>query len=270
MSSVPNDLRVNDLSDLRQTAATAARVAGQVLLDWRGRFGVREKNRHDFVTDADIAAQQAIADTIAARFVDHAFLGEESPRHDPPRDDQFCWIVDPLDGTTNYVHGFPAWCVSIAVCRGQLPLAAAIFDPLRDELFTAAAGLGAALNGATIAASDCQVVAESLVATSLPATVTPTSPDLLDLITVATLCRGVRRLGSAALNLAYVASGRIDAFCAAQTHPWDVAAGVLLVREAGGIVTGRQGQDFRLYDPHLCAASTQSLHAELIALLAAG
>ncbi len=269
MDDYPNTLRANDLSELRQTARTAARVGGEVLLSWRGRFEVREKNRHDLVTDADIAAQRAIAETIAARFPEHQLLGEESADHTRPTDNEYCWIVDPLDGTTNYVHGFPAWCVSVAVCRGNTVLAGAIFDPIARELFSAAVGQGADLDGQSMSVSECTNAANALVASSLPATVWHDSPDLRNLVALATTCRGVRRTGSAALNLAYVASGRLDAFTAAQIFPWDAAAGVLLVTEAGGIVTGVGGEPFALYNPHFRATSTQSLHAELGELLVA-
>ncbi len=267
MTDSPNILHGNELRGLRQTAKAAAIVAGEVLISWRGRFSVREKNRHDLVTDADVDAQRAVAQTIALRYPDHALLGEESDHHLRPGENEYCWIVDPLDGTTNYVHGFPAWCVSVAVCLGNTLLAAAIFDPVKNELFTAAIGQGADLDGQPLRVSDCESVANALVASSLPATVRHDSPDLRSLVALATTCRGVRRTGSAALNLAYVASGRLDAFTAAQIFPWDVAAGVLLVSEAGGVVTGVRGEPFELYNPHFRAASTPSLHAELGELL---
>ena len=147
----------------------------------------------------------------------------------------------------------PAWCVSIGVALGGEILAGAVYDPLKDELFTAAAGQGARLGDEPLAVSGCRRIDQALVSTSLPNTVAAGSPDLRTMLELSVQAQAMRRLGSAALNLAYLASGRIDAFSAAETHPWDVAAGLLLVREAGGVVTGIGGQPFELFDPHfLC------------------
>jgi myo-inositol-1(or 4)-monophosphatase len=177
------------------------------------------------------------------------------------------WIVDPLDGTTNYLHAYPHYAVSVALARGREVLAGVIYDPLRDECFSAALGCGAWRNGVRLQTSAVIEPAAALVAISLPARVPRNSPDLADFIEAAQVCQGVRRSGSAALNLAYVASGVCDAFWATHIHPWDMAAGVLLVREAGGIVTGRNGRDFDLWNPHFMAASRCELQAALLAAL---
>jgi myo-inositol-1(or 4)-monophosphatase len=259
----------HDLADeLRQVAETAARAGGQELLQWRGRFQTRQKNVCDFVTDADLASQLAIQNVIAAAFPDHTFIGEEQPPEIfASRDDQFSWIVDPLDGTTNYVHNYPCYAVSVAVARGRELLAGAIFDPVANTMYAASAGKGAWGNGSRLAVSEVARAGDALVAVSLPARVDRNSPDLLDFIEATQSCQGVRRSGSAALNLASVASGSIDAFWASHIHPWDVAAGVLLVRESGGMVTGRRGEEFDLWKPHFLATAGEALHRNLLSVL---
>jgi myo-inositol-1(or 4)-monophosphatase len=256
------------VDELRQVGEAAARAGGRELLQWRGRFQTREKGVCDYVTDADLASQAAIREVIAARFPDHAFIGEEQPPDvftGPP--DQFSWIVDPLDGTTNYVHNYPCYAVSVAVARGRELLAGVIYDPVADTMYAASAGQGAWCNGSRLEVSDIAQAADALVAVSLPARVDRSSPDLLDFIEATQSCQGVRRSGSAALNLANVASGTIDAFWASHIHPWDVAAGVLLVREAGGTVTGRGGEEFDLWNPHFLASAGQELHRHLLSVL---
>jgi myo-inositol-1(or 4)-monophosphatase len=264
------DLTVTDenLDNFLETCEAAARAGGDQLRAWRGRFRTREKGACDFVTDADVASQKAIQEVIASRFPDHAFVGEEQPSSAfLPCSNPFAWIVDPLDGTTNYVHNYPNYAVSVAIARGQEILAGVIFDPLRDQCFTAAVGRGAWCNSERIHASATNRLGESLVGVSLPARVERHSPDLHDFIEIVQLCQAIRRSGSAALNLAHVANGFLDAFWATKIHPWDVAAGVLLIREAGGIVTARSGTKFDLWNPHFVAAATATLHTELLAAL---
>jgi myo-inositol-1(or 4)-monophosphatase len=259
---------MEDVGELLRTCEDAAHAGGRELLAWRGRFGVREKGATDFVTDADLASQEAVRRVIHSRFPDHAFVGEEhAPEEMPESDDVLRWVVDPLDGTTNYVHGYPHYAVSVAVARGSDVLAGVVFDPVADKCFSAAAGGGAWCDGARLQVSGTSRVGEALVAVSLPARVRRDATDLLDFVEAVQVCRGVRRSGSAALNLAYVASGALDAFWAAHIHPWDVAAGVLLVREAGGMVSGRDGGEFQLWAPHFVAASTDVLRRDLISVL---
>jgi myo-inositol-1(or 4)-monophosphatase len=253
------------IADLLQTCEQAARAGGRELASWRGRFQQREKGVADYVTDADLASQAAIRKVIAARFPDHGFIGEEQPPDAfPDRDDQVNWIVDPLDGTTNYIHDYPCYAVSVAVARGAALLSGVIYDPVHDKCFAASTGRGAWCNGEELTASPVANLNDALVATSLPARVSRTSADLLDFIEATQVCQGVRRTGSAALNLAHVASGAFDAFWASHIHPWDVAAGVLLVREAGGIVTARDGTAFNLWRPDFLAAATPELHERLL------
>jgi myo-inositol-1(or 4)-monophosphatase len=157
----------------------------------------------------------------------------------------------------------------VAVARNRELLAGVIYDPLKDECFAAEQGRGAWCNGKTIHTSDVTKVGEALLAVSLPARVQGDSPDLADFVRVAQVCQAVRRSGSAALNLAYVACGRLDGFWATHIHPWDVAAGVLLVREASGLVTGRDGAEFDLWNPHFVSAAGTELHCELLIVLGA-
>ena len=256
------------LNDWLETCEAAARAGGEQLRAWRGRFQTREKGVCDLVTDADVASQKAIQEVIASRFPEHAFVGEEQAiKSFSHQGDQLVWVVDPLDGTTNYVHGYPNYAVSVALARGSELLVGVIYDPLHDQCFTAAAGRGAWCNGVRLRVSTTTKLADSLLAVSLPARVARDSPDLLDFIEIVQHCQGIRRSGSAALNLAHVADGSLDAFWATHIQPWDVAAGVLLIREAGGIVSARDGSEFDLWNPHFAAASSQPLQGELLAAL---
>ena len=243
------------VEQLLVTCEKAAAAGAAELLSWRGRFSAREKSARDLVTDADLASQQAIRAVIQADFEGHGFLGEEAP--DPAQLDRpYCWIVDPLDGTTNYVHDYPCFAVSVAVAeRGEL-VAGVVLDPLRQECFRAAKGLGSQLNGQNVATSSTSEIENSLVAVSFPPDLQAESPDLRAFLEVATRCQAVRRTGSAALNLAYVACGRLDAHWAYFIHPWDSAAGVLLVREAGGVATASDGGDYLLSNGDYAVSAT--------------
>lgn len=251
---------------LLATCDEAVRAGGQQLLAWRGRFSAREKAARDLVTDADLASQEAIRKVILGAFPDHGFLGEESPDlQELSR--PVCWIVDPLDGTTNYVHDFPFYAVSVAVAlEGQLT-AGAIYDPLREELFLAAAGRGATLNGKAFRPSSAVELEEALLAVSFPAKMSLEMPDVKAFLQAAPQCRGVRRTGSAALNLAYVACGRLDAHWAFEINPWDSAAGVLLVQEAGGVATSSLGEDYNLSSGDYLTAATPELHHRLLSIM---
>jgi myo-inositol-1(or 4)-monophosphatase len=228
----------------------AARAGGRVLLDWVGRFGVANKGPRDLVTEADVASQREIRRILLDAFPDHGFIGEESlPEHagEVPSEASgdngrgvasLHWHVDPLDGTSNYVHGFPAWCVSVALARGDEILVATVFDPVRGECFTARSGGGAHLDGRPIAVSRTAALADALVALSFPPHVTVDSTAVTDFLAVVPHVHSARRTGSTALNLAWLACGRLDAFWVRKIASWDVAAGLLLVREAGGCLAG--------------------------------
>jgi myo-inositol-1(or 4)-monophosphatase len=246
------------LADFLATCEEAARAGGAILLDWVGRFGVRDKGRSDPVTDADYASQEAIRRIVLGRFPNHAFIGEEQPGGVLPAQD-YCWVVDPLDGTMNYVHGVPHYCVSVALVKGDEILAGAIYDPRADECFRAARGEGAWLNGQRIKTSGAERLGDALAVASFSTTVSATSPEIKQFIAAVMNCQGIRRTGSAALNLSYVASGRFDAFWALSTQSWDVAAGVLIVEEAGGVVTDIDGKPFTLKKPHPVASASRPL-----------
>jgi myo-inositol-1(or 4)-monophosphatase len=246
-------------------AKEAARRGAAVLEEWRRHFSVREKARFDLVTDADLASQKAIQQCLASRFPEHGFLGEEdkSSQTRPGPDAPPTWIVDPLDGTTNYVHDCPLYCVSIGLqVAGEL-VVGVVLDPVRNELFAAAHGQGAWLGERRLHTSRAAQLAEALLATGFP-------PDLrgqemtLDWWRHFSLrTRSLRRTGSTALNLAYVAAGRFDGYWAFDNHVWDVAGGVVLVREAGGVVTNVDGSPYDPYTPD-ALASNGPLHAVLV------
>jgi myo-inositol-1(or 4)-monophosphatase len=230
----------------------------------------REKGPRDLVTDADLASQKAIREVLLDAFPEHDFLGEESeegggePGHARP----YRWIVDPLDGTANYVHGMRGFSVSIGLeYRGQM-LVGVVYDPVSEECFTAGSGAGAWLNGQSIQASSCDRLSRALVAVSFSARVERDSPQIRRFIEVVTECQSLRRMGSAALNLSYMACGRLDGYFATSLKTWDVAAGVLIAREAGVRVSSVDGSPFDLTRPWLAAAATKPLHEQLLRVLA--
>ena len=243
----------------------AARAGGQALLEWIGRFEVREKGPSDLVTEADLASQEAIRHVLQSAFPSHGFISEESDGVNTGA--EYCWVVDPLDGTTNYVHQISHYAVSVALLQHGRPLVGIIFDPVQEELFSAARGQGAYLNGRPIGTTGVSELAQALVAASFSARVPAGSPEIDQFVAALLRCQAIRRTGSAALNLAYVASGRFDAFWAMSTKAWDVAAGVLLVEEAGGVVTLLNGDLFDLRVPHPVASANNRLHAQILKLL---
>jgi myo-inositol-1(or 4)-monophosphatase len=261
----------------------AARAGGAVLRDWLGRFAVNLKSARDFVTEADYASQREVRRLLAAAFPADGFVGEEAdlgvgqpPSGQPGHAGSGRrWIVDPLDGTTNYVHGFPAYCVSVALADGDDLLAGAIYDPVRDECFTAAKGRGAWLDGKPLRTPRITAPGDAIAAVSFPPHVTSESPSVADFLAVMPHVHAIRRTGSTALNLAYLACGRMHVFWARQIACWDAAAGLLIVREAGGAVgpfptaaaDGTRG-GIRLDDPAFLAASTPELLAAVGAMLA--
>lgn len=253
-----------------QGAVEAARIGGQILLDWTGQFSVREKSRANLVTDADLASQAAILQHLKGLFPDHGFLGEENLnlRTAGTSESETFWIIDPLDGTSNYVHGFPYFAVSIGLySHGDLQ-AAAIFDPTRNDMFAAARGLGATLNGKPISTSQQEDIERAMGVASLPITPSPDHPAIRRFLKALGQMQTVQRTGSAALNLAYLAAGRLDAFWSTNLSPWDIAAGVLIVQEAGGIVTNLKGEQIDIFVPDLLATASQTLHQQVCSELA--
>lgn len=253
--------------DFLQSAEEAARRGGHVLRAWSSKFTVREKSRSNLVTEADFASQQAIHDFLRGRYPNHGFHGEEGLDEVRP-DSPYRWVVDPLDGTTNYVHGFPYFAVSIGLeCDGQL-IVGAIYDPTRDEMFLAARGAGATLNRRPLHRSDVTELSQAMVVASLPVATSPDDIAVKRFLRMLPVAQTVQRTGSAALNLAYVAAGRLDAFWSTSLKPWDMAAGVVLVEEAGGSITRVDGGAFKLGEPNLLASNGSNIHQELTKHLA--
>lgn len=236
----------------------AARIGGQVLLDWQSRFTVREKGPCDLVTEADLAAQEAVQDVLQKAFPRHGFLAEENVAI-PSQDSGYRWIVDPLDGTTNYVHRMPEYAVSIALEQYGRILVGCVFNPANGECYTASRGEGARLNDARLEVSGIGEISQALVGASFPAHVTKDSPEIGQFVEMLMTAQSLRRLGSAALNLCFVAAGRLDGYWASSIKSWDIAAGMLMVMEAGGVVCDVSRQPLDLERPRLLAAANPEL-----------
>lgn len=261
------------LASVVARAAEIAREAGARLKEYFAAGVETEyKGDVDLVTVADRTVEKLIRTRLGEAFPDHGIYGEEGTRE--RLEGEYRWYVDPLDGTTNFAHGFPQFCVSMGLEHRKKETAqeadgtlvgAVIYDPMRDELFTAERAGGAWLNGKPIKVSRTPVLAESLVATGFPSRKRHASPNIHFYHEFTLRSHGVRRAGSAALDLAYVASGRLDAFWEFNLNPWDTAAGILLVAEAGGKVTGFAGERYRL-DSREILASNGLIHEELMGM----
>jgi myo-inositol-1(or 4)-monophosphatase len=251
----------------REFIEATAREAGALLRERiDDRHTVQYKGEINLVTEADHLSEALIVERIRGSFPDHNILAEESP--ETANGSGFRWIIDPLDGTTNYAHGYPVFCVSIALeAEGKIRLGA-VYDPMLDELFTAEKGAGAFLNGRRLKVSRTAELSRSLLATGFPYDIREDRNNNINYFEAMALnTQAVRRAGSAALDLAYLAAGRFDGFWELKLMPWDMAAGWLLVEEAGGVVTDLQGDPFALHSPHILA-SNGLIHAEMSRLLA--
>lgn len=255
-----------DYREYQVAAERMARGAGEILREAYGRVAAREKRPGDLVTDADLASQRWIAAQIAEAFPTHTLLAEEEGAVPDPSC-PWRWVVDPLDGTINFAHGFPFWAVSIALeHQGQL-VVGVVHNPLSGEVYSASLGQGTTLNGAPVRVSTAQTLRDSLITTALPT-------DFVDVADIqlgyfrrfSTGTHSVRRTGSSALNLAILAAGGCDVCYASFMHPWDAAAGVLLVREAGGTLTGLLGEPYDLYGVGILATNG-SVHDEALQFL---
>ena len=255
-----------DTDSIIRVATRAAYNAGDVLKKHFGKLdSVNKKHAIDLVTVADVESEETIVDTIRSAFPDHAILAEEGGMHRGDPDN--CWIVDPLDGTTNFAHNLPIFSISIAFSHQRKTKAGIVFNPISGEFFSAALGRGAQLNHRPIRVSTTTVLEDSLLATGLPYNLHQTISELMQRFRNAVCaCRGIRRLGSAALDLCYLACGRFDGFWEQNLKPWDMAAGVLITQEAGGQVTDFEGQFFDL-DGGRILATNGHVHSELTALL---
>jgi myo-inositol-1(or 4)-monophosphatase len=249
------------LNEFHAAAQEAARKAAVVIEDWRQKFQVREKGRFDLVTDADVASQKIIRDYLTERFPGHAFLGEEDAgaKVRPGAGAPPTWIVDPIDGTTNYIHDCPFYCISIGLLMAGELVVGVVFDPSRGEMFHAARDEGAWINERRIKVSPAQRLEEALVATGFPPDMRGHELALDWWRHFSFRARSLRRTGSTALNMAYVAAGRFDAYYAFDNHVWDVAGGTVLIREAGGVVTNVDGSHYDPFTPD-ALATNGSLH----------
>lgn len=247
----------NDLAIWRTAAEEAARIGAAVLEDWRTRFSVREKAHADLVTEADHSSQEAIRGFLQSRFPDHAFLGEEDPQAKAGKVSASVptWIVDPLDGTANYVHDVPAYCVSVGLLVNGVPAVGAIYDPRQSEMYSAATGLGVSLNGKPIRVSTIDEMRRALLSTGFPPDPDCQERNLNWWRAFSFQAQALRRTGSTALNLAYVAAGRFDGYWAFDNYAWDVTAGIVLVQEAGGIVTRIDGSTLDVFRPDIVAGN---------------
>lgn len=247
------------------TAIEAVVRAGRIMTGFiASGFEVSKKGAIDLVTEADVAVETMFRRLIADRFPDHTILAEEFGQDVATRDASHCWVFDPIDGTTNYAHGLPIFCASLALeidGRGEV---AAVYDPTREELFVAERGGGAFLNGHPIHASDAARLMESLLVTGFPYDVQKRIPELVGLFgEFMSQSRAVRRLGSAALDLCYVAAGRFDGFWELDLKPWDTAAGAIIVEEAGGKVTDLSGRPFSSRQRQLLATNGK-IHEDML------
>ncbi len=239
-----------------------AREAGALLMDYfYQHLKIEYKGEADLVTAADRASEVLIRERIRKQWPTHDVLGEEQGLSD--QGSEYRWYVDPLDGTTNFAHGFPVFCVSMGLEHKGRRIAAVVYDPTRDELFSAELGKGAQLNGETIHVSKTATLKESLLATGFPSQKRHKNPNIYFYHQITLHTHGVRRAGSAALDLCNVASGRFDGFWEFNLNPWDTAAGVLIVEEAGGKVTRFDGSPFAI-DSRETVASNGLIHAALV------
>jgi myo-inositol-1(or 4)-monophosphatase len=255
-------MTANAASGFLPQATTIARDAGKLLMPFfERRIGFEYKGDVDLVTEADRASERFIVSRLRATWPDHDIVAEEGTRD--THGGGYRWYVDPLDGTTNFAHGYPVFCVSMGLeLEGQV-IAGILYDPTRDELFTAEKGGGATLNGKAIHVSTTTTLAESILGTGFPSFKRHKNPNIHFYHQITLRSHGIRRAGSAALDLANVAAGRYDGFWEFNLNPWDTAAGVILVQEAGGTVTRFDGTPFRI-DSKETMASNGIIHEELL------
>jgi myo-inositol-1(or 4)-monophosphatase len=260
-----------ELADYLDAAQTAALQAAAVLDEWRTKFRVAEKGPYDLVTDADVASQRTIQAYLLDRFPGHGFLGEEEDagKARPAPDAPPTWIIDPIDGTTNYVHDFPFYCISIGLEIGGALVAGVVYDPRHREMFTGATGMGAWLGGARLRTSQVSRLDQALMATGFPPDLRGNERTLAWWRYLSFKTQSLRRTGSTALNLAYIAAGRFDGYWAFDNHIWDVAGATVILREAGGQITNVDGTAYDPYTPD-ALASNGPLHPILLDLFRAG
>jgi myo-inositol-1(or 4)-monophosphatase len=254
------------MSGYLDTAITAAREAGDLLSKMlQGELTIEKKGAVNLVTNADLASEELIRKIIFDRFPEHSFMAEEGTALS--RKSRYLWVVDPLDGTTNYAHRFPVWCVSICLLEDRVPIVGCIYNPNLNECFSTERGEGAYLNGNMIVPSHTPKLSEALLTTGFPYDIRDSqNNNLNEFSAFALTAQAIRRAGSAALDLAYVACGRFDGFWEFKLSPWDVAAGSLLVEQAGGMLTNWRGGKFDIFKGEVLASNCL-IHDEMVTLL---
>lgn len=261
-------LSSNEIEDLTQTAIQAVRQGGAILQDYAKKdFSIHSKGQAiNLVTEADLQSEKAIIQSIQNTFPDHQILSEEQGLQDIPQH-PIKWIIDPLDGTINFAHGFPMYNVSIGVEYQGTCVIGVIHDPTRDELFVGQQGRGATLNGAPIQVSATPKLAEALLVTGFAYDIhTAADNNLKEFCAFAVRARGMRRTGTAAIDLCYIACGRFDGFWELQLNPWDTAAGKVIVEEAGGKITNYAGEPYSIYGKTILATNGH-IHQEMVEVL---
>jgi myo-inositol-1(or 4)-monophosphatase len=250
-------------------AMEAARDAGRILLEKFGRaeLSISKKGDINLVTEADLASEALIIERIKSYYPNHSILAEEAGNAVTiGGENTWKWIIDPLDGTTNFAHGYPCFCVTLALEHNEEVVLGVTYDPTRDELFAAERGRGASLNNKPIRVSNTEALSEALVVTGFPYDFKSKSNFARHLHEFMMASRGVRRDGSAAIDMAYVACGRLDGFWEEGLNPWDMAAGVLLIEEAGGQVSTYSNSKFSIYQPPV-VASNGLIHSQMVEIL---
>ena len=249
-----------------ETAVDIAREAGTLVANYvERRVGFELKGEHDLVTEADRASEQLIVERLQRHYPSHAVIGEEGARVEGSSD--YRWYVDPLDGTTNFAHGFPVFNVTLALEKAGEVIAGVVVDPMRNEVFAAERGGGAFLNNRRIRVSKAARLTDCLVGTGFPSRKRHQDLNIHFFYQLSIMSHGVRRPGAAALDLAYVAAGRLDAFWEFSLNPWDVAAGLLLVEEAGGKTSDMRGAPVSVHGPHF-VANNRLVHDEMLGVFA--
>ena len=250
------------MANFVEAASTIAQEAGALLMQHRG-IGFELKGEFDLVTAADRASEKLIVSRLHQLFPDHGIVAEEGGHAEMKS--EYHWFVDPLDGTTNFAHGFPIYNVTLALVKGSQVIAGVVFDPERNELFATERGSGATLNGNPIRVSQAKLLEDSLVSTGFPSRRRHQNVNIHFYYQLAMQTHGVRRAGAAAIDIAWTACGRLEAFWEFGLKPWDMAAGTLLVEEAGGKVTGMQGESLDLHGNYLLV-DNGLIHEETIEL----
>jgi myo-inositol-1(or 4)-monophosphatase len=263
MSADDTQRRSHDLDAFLDRAIAAARAGGEVVREGarnRATLQIERKQSNDFVSVIDKGSERAILELLSARFPSHAFIAEETGSSGSS---EYVWLIDPLDGTTNFLHGFPHYCVSVALRIDEKIMVGVVFDPLNNRMFTATRGGGAYLNGERIGVSGRAGLSEAVIGTGIPFTDWTFLDAYLDALRIVMQrCGGIRRAGAGALDLAFVAAGWLDGFWEKNLHPWDVGAGSLLIQEAGGIVSDFSGGGQYMTAGQIVAGSP-GVHREL-------